>query len=302
MGICIAMVRPTDKWTKGDVIHYFWITGALLSVIIFLNTTHVIISRNSDFCEVEEDVDDFLKRNNVLFGLPESTLGFEEGETSETSEDEDEVPTRTSIGGTDGENVENPKNANETLNISPDEELKGNETADEPGIELKTTVGHVITTKSTSTTSIRKAAKIMFMDKLAAGNGRWRQVKTVGLDEFLKAEGGSWIYRSLAGSATPDFIYVKKGPNHYEQRVEVSVFPSQVNQIYFGIEYSFKDQFGDTVTCIGNDYGDHIESVTTGGRGGKMRTFMQLVNNQLFLTTILEDKNNAKAVRIFEKR
>ena len=32
-----------------------------------------------------------------------------------------------------------------------------------------------------------------------------------------------------------------------------------------------------------------------------MRTFMQLVNNQLFLTTILEDKNNVKAVRIFEK-
>ena len=29
---------------------------------------------------------------------------------------------------------------------------------------------------------------------------------------------------------------------------------------------------------------------------------MQIVNNQLFLTTILEDKNNVKAVRIFEKQ
>merc|ERR1719312_936017 len=70
------MVRPTDKWTKGDVIHYFWITGALLSVIIFLNTTHVLISKNSDFCEAEEDVDDFLMRNDLLHGLPKSTLGL----------------------------------------------------------------------------------------------------------------------------------------------------------------------------------------------------------------------------------
>merc|ERR1719394_1946063 len=70
------MVRPTDKWTKGDVIHYFWITGALLSVIIFLNTTHVLISKNSDFCEAEEDVDDFLMRNDLLRGLPKSTLGL----------------------------------------------------------------------------------------------------------------------------------------------------------------------------------------------------------------------------------
>ena len=59
-----------------DVIHYFWITGALLSVIIFLNTTHVLISKNSDFCEAEEDVDDFLMRNDLLHGLPKSTLGL----------------------------------------------------------------------------------------------------------------------------------------------------------------------------------------------------------------------------------
>ena len=96
------------------------------------------------------------------------------------------------------------------------------------------------------------------------------------------------------------------------------MFPSQVNQIYFEKEYTFIDQFGDSVTCFAKNFGDYTESVTTGGRGkhsnkpftaletnfsgGQMRTFMQLVNNQLFLTTILEDKNNVKAVRIFEKQ
>ena len=111
--------------------------------------------------------------------------------------------------------------------------------------------------------------------------------------------------------------------SHYQQKVEVSVFPSQVHQLYFEKEFTFIDQLGDLVTCYAKNFGDYIESVTTGGRGkqltapfrsvdtladliifsgGQMRTFMQIVNNQLFLTSILEDKNNVKAVRIFEKQ
>ena len=34
-----------------------------------------MISKNSDFCEAEEDVDDFLMRNDLLHGLPKSTIG-----------------------------------------------------------------------------------------------------------------------------------------------------------------------------------------------------------------------------------
>ena len=45
------------------------------------------------------------------------------------------------------------------------------------------------------------------------------------------------------------------------------MFPSQVNQIYFDKEYTFIDQFGDLVTCKAKNFGDYIESVTTGGRG-----------------------------------
>jgi len=124
------------------------------------------------------------------------------------------------------------------------------------------------TTTSTSTTrTTSTTTKIHFMDKLTTGNGRWRQVKTVGMDQFLKAEGGNWIYRTAASAAIPDFIYTKKGENHYQQKVEVSVFPSQVNQIYFEKEYTFIDQFGDSVTCFAKNFGDYTESVTTGGRG-----------------------------------
>merc|ERR1719394_900611 len=293
------MVRSTDKWTKGDVIHYFWITGALLSVIIFLNTTHVLISKNSDFCEAEEDVDDFLMRNDLL-GLPKSTLGLKE-KNMQVKNSPTPNPSSGNI-----ESGKSPVNQTENTDIGSsgdktEEKLLLSPKSNSKKLSTRrTTSTATASTKTTSTTST--TTKIHFMDKLTTGNGRWRQVKTVGIDNFLKAEGGNWIYRTAASSAIPDFIYTKKGENHYEQRVEVSVFPSQVNQIYFDKEYTFIDQFGDLVTCKAKNFGDYTESVTTGGRGGKMRTFMQIVNNQLFLTTILEDKNNVKAVRIFEKQ
>merc|ERR1719394_431459 len=293
------MVRSTDKWTKGDVIHYFWITGALLSVIIFLNTTHVLISKNSDFCEAEEDVDDFLMRND-LHGLPKSTLGLKE-KNMQVKNSPTPNPSSGNI-----ESGKSPVNQTENTDIGSsgdktEEKLLLSPKSNSKKLSTRrTTLTATTSTTTTSTTST--TTKIHFMDKLTTGNGRWRQVKTVGIDDFLKAEGGNWIYRTAASSAIPDFIYTKKGENHYEQRVEVSVFPSQVNQIYFDKEYTFIDQFGDLVTCKAKNFGDYTESVTTGGRGGKMRTFMQIVNNQLFLTTILEDKNNVKAVRIFEKQ
>merc|ERR1719394_1145873 len=98
------MVRSTDKWTKGDVIHYFWITGALLSVIIFLNTTHVLISKNSDFCEVEEDVDDFL----MLHGLPKSTLQVTNSTTPIPSSGNIESSENTDIGSPGDRTVSDP--------------------------------------------------------------------------------------------------------------------------------------------------------------------------------------------------
>merc|ERR1719394_1268300 len=197
------MVRSTDKWTKGDVIHYFWITGALLSVIIFLNTTHVLISKNSDFCEAEEDVDDFLMRND-LHGLPRSTVSLK-GESMQVKNSPTPNPSSGNI-----ESGKSPVNQTENTDIGS----SGDKTEEKLLLSPKSNSKKLSTRRTTSTTT-----KIHFMDKLTTGNGRWRQVKTVGIDNFLKAEGGNWIYRTAASSAIPDFIYTKKGENHYEQRV-----------------------------------------------------------------------------------
>ena len=47
----------------------------------------------------------------------------------------------------------------------------------------------------------------LLMDKLI---GRWRQVRTVGLKKYLKAEGENWLHQKMAAAAVPDFIFTKK--------------------------------------------------------------------------------------------
>ena len=249
-----------------------WVTGALLTVIIFLNTTHVLISKNSDFCEADEDVDEFLKRNNVLVGLPESTLSFgmdiDKIGVEENDGDNDGNVTKiaTHKDSTDRKNrkavrklrttstktvqtttmVQTTKTVMTTpmpssgnvlvVNDSGKSEQNRTDVGDfrssgdiniaPIGVEklslsprTTSTVTSSTTTTSTSSTSTTSTStittstmtKIYFMDKLTSGSGRWRQVKTVGLDEFLEAEGGNWIYRNMASAAIPDFIYTKKG-------------------------------------------------------------------------------------------
>ena len=39
--------------------------------------------------------------------------------------------------------------------------------------------------------------------------GRWHQIRTVGMADYLKAEGESWLFQKMALAAVPDFIYTK---------------------------------------------------------------------------------------------
>ena len=210
-----------------DVIHYFWITGALLSVIIFLNTTHVLISKNSDFCEAEEDVDEFLMRND-LHGLPKSTLSLK-GENMqvknsptpnpssgniESGKSPGNQPENTDIGSSGDKTVSGPGVSVDEVTVPkewmPKEKLLLSPISNSKKLSTRRTTS-TATTSTTTTSTTSSTTKIHFMDKLTTGNGRWRQVKTVGMDDFLKAEGGNWIYRTAASSAIPDFIYIKKG-------------------------------------------------------------------------------------------
>ena len=58
----------------------------------------------------------------------------------------------------------------------------------------------------TETTELANERPLL-MDKLI---GRWRQVRTVGLKKYLKAEGENWLHQKMAAAAVPDFIFTKK--------------------------------------------------------------------------------------------
>jgi hypothetical protein len=64
----------------------------------------------------------------------------------------------------------------------------------------------VSTTRLVSTTQKPKKTSVVIqhtsiLDEIL---GNWRQVKTIGLEEYLVAEGGGWFFRKMAASVSPD--------------------------------------------------------------------------------------------------
>ena len=39
--------------------------------------------------------------------------------------------------------------------------------------------------------------------------GKWKQIKTIGIEEYIKEEGGGWLYRKLVASIKPT-LEIKK--------------------------------------------------------------------------------------------
>ena len=60
--------------------------------------------------------------------------------------------------------------------------------------------------EDTPCSGVDQIEEIKLMDKIV---GKWEQVKTVGMEKFLKQEGGPWIYQKFAALAMPDFTYTK---------------------------------------------------------------------------------------------
>merc|ERR1712106_112811 len=135
------------------------------------------------------------------------------------------------------------------------------------------------------------------MDKLI---GRWRQVRTVGLKEYLKAERENWIHQKMAAAAVPDFIYTKESENHYVQTIQVSIFPTEKYAIELDKWYEYKDHFGRKMRAFATDDGNVVHSTMLDGPVGPMTSVIVLIDDELYLTTII-DSQNVKAIRILQR-
>ena len=84
------------------------------------------------------------------------------------------------------------------------------------------------------------------------------------------------------------------------QTVQVSIFSTLKLPIIFGRWYEYDDYFGRTLRCYAEDNGQTIHSTSLDAPYGPMTSIMELIGDNLYLTTILDDKN-VKAIRVLEK-
>ena len=82
--------------------------------------------------------------------------------------------------------------------------------------------------------------------------------------------------------------------------IQVSIFPTQKLPIIFDRWYDYVDYFGRTIRCYAEDNGQLIHSTCLDAPYGPMTSLMELIGDELYLTTILDDKD-VKAVRVLEK-
>lgn len=87
---------------------------------------------------------------------------------------------------------------------------------------------------------------------------------------------------------------------HYIQTIQVSVMPTEKYSIILDEWYESKDHFGRPLQCFARDTGKIIHSITENAPAGKMSTFFELINDQLYFTMVLEEKN-VQAIRIFDR-
>ena len=94
--------------------------------------------------------------------------------------------------------------------------------------------------------------------------------------------------------------YLTKPFRYYIQTIQVSVMPTEKYPIILDEWYEAKDHFGRTLQCFARGTGKIIHSTTENAPAGKMSTFFELINGQLYFTMVLEEKN-VQAVRIFDR-
>ena len=88
--------------------------------------------------------------------------------------------------------------------------------------------------------------------------------------------------------------------SHYVQTIQVSIFPTEEYAIVLDRWYEYKDHFGRTMKAFATDDGNVVHSIMLDGPVGPLTSVIELINDELYLTTII-DKQNVKAIRILHR-
>jgi len=132
-------------------------------------------------------------------------------------------------------------------------------------------------------------------------NNEWLQYDGINIADYLKVEGGSYVYRLFAAKSKPHLTFVKENEaGLYTQLFEVAKFP-QKYALDFYKEYFHKDGIGTDCRSTAQIVDDKIVIRTWGGKKGLVVTTYSLKqHNDLWIEqNMIEEK--ITNTRIFKK-
>jgi hypothetical protein len=147
--------------------------------------------------------------------------------------------------------------------------------------------------------------------------GEWKQVRTENMVEYMTAEGNTKFNINMSQKINPNMEIRDDGNGwvvfhlnfaltfsnrKFTQRIYASVFYSNEWPWNFdGKMTEFENFFKEKVHAVVYDDGKKVTSTNMGGSRGPQINTMELINNEIHLTTILTEKNFIKSVRVFKR-
>jgi len=133
--------------------------------------------------------------------------------------------------------------------------------------------------------------------------GRWEEVSSRGVSEYIDAEGGGYFYKMFAKKMKADVEYKLVKPSVYEATFYLSFAPPMKFPMRFDQPYQYKSPAGSRVQSVAK-YRSMLDDIfvnTTGGKEGRTTTNFQIIDSQLLITSTILDKN-VTCTRVYSKK
>jgi len=129
--------------------------------------------------------------------------------------------------------------------------------------------------------------------------GKWKQVRLENMEEYLKAEGASWLFRKLALGVPPELEIADRGGLRYEQVFTAPMYTGKFPIYLNGEVAEYEDGDGTKVAGSSVDNGQSVVITADGGKNGRVVTTLYMKGDEMYLTTVLTDKGSVTASRVF---
>jgi len=133
--------------------------------------------------------------------------------------------------------------------------------------------------------------------------GRWEEISSTGVSEYIDAEGGGYFYKMFAKKMKADVEYKLVKPSVYEATFYLSFAPPMKFPMRFDQPYQYKSPAGSKVQSVA-EYRKILDDIfvnTKGGNEGPTTTNIRIIDSKLYITSTILDKN-VSCTRVYSKK